>query len=173
MEIWKTIPGYSMYEASNNGQLRSLNYKRSGKTIILKPAVSNDGYLKTMLLSDVGKYRSKTVHHFIALAYLGWDGTLEINHIDGNKLNNTLVNLELVTRSENILHAYRNNLITASKGSINGNSKLTESDVLAIRLHAKLNSPYYGRRALAEKYGVSEGQIKDIIIRRRNIWPHV
>ena len=64
MEIiqWKTIKGFSNYEASNTGLIRSLDYKRSGKVQILKPAKSKDGYLKTMLKSDDSKYHSKPIH---------------------------------------------------------------------------------------------------------------
>lgn len=52
-------------------------------------------------------------------------------------------------------------------------AKLTEHDIKSIRDHAKKSGRYYGRKELADKYGVSEGQIKDIVTRRRNIWPHV
>ncbi len=69
MENWKAIPNFSTYEASDLGRLRSLNYKRSKTIRVLKPAKSKDGYMKTMLLDDNGKYSSWTVHKFVALAF--------------------------------------------------------------------------------------------------------
>ena len=169
MEIWKSIPNFSRYEASNKGNLRSLNYKNSKKTKILKPALSPDGYLKTMLQGDNKKYSSWTVHKFVLLAFLGErDVNLEINHIDGNKINNELSNLEYVTRSENIKHAYDNNLISPKVGSKNGKSKLKESEVIEIREHARNSGRYYGRKELAVKYGVSECTIKEVVTRRKN-----
>lgn len=174
MEQWKRIPNFSRYEASTKGRIRSTNYKNSGSTKVLKPADGGDGYLKTMLQNDNGKYKSWGIHKFIAFTYLGErpDG-LEINHIDGNKLNNSPSNLEYCTKSENLKHAYANNLIDPARGSKNGMAKLTEDDVRAIRKHAKESGRYYGRKKLASKYGVTEGQIKDIVTRRRNVWPHV
>ncbi len=174
MEKWKQIPNFSRYEASTKGRLRSTNYKNSGKTKVLKPADGGDGYLKTMLQNDDGKYCSWGVHKFVAFTYLGErpDG-LEINHKDGNKLNNSPSNLEYCTKSENLIHAYENDLLERKRGSKNGMAKLTENEVRSIRKHAKESGRYYGRKDLADKYGVSESQIKDIVNRRRNIWPHV
>ena len=174
MEKWKVIPMFSRYEASTHGRLRSTNYKNSGKTKVLKPADGGDGYLKTMLQRDDGKYCSWGVHKWIAMTFLGEKpNRLEINHKDGVKTNNAPENLEYCTRSENLLHAYENDLMEKKIGSKNGMSKLTEKEVKEIRDHAENSGRYYGRKALAEKYGVSEGQIKDIVNRRRNIWPHV
>ena len=174
MEIWKSIPNFSRYEASTLGRLRSLNYKNSGKTKVLRPADGGDGYLKTMLQNDSGKYRSWGVHKFVAFTFLGdRPEGMEINHIDGVKTNNAPSNLEYCSKSENLKHAYRKNLLIAKKGSLNGKAKLTEKEVAEIRAHAKKHAPRYGRKELAIKYGVSDGQIKDIVTRRRNIWPHV
>jgi len=169
MEIWKRIPNFSRYEASNLGNLRSLNYKNSGKIKLLKPAFSKDGYLKTMILNDNGKYCSWTVHLFVALTFLGEKKeSFEINHKDGNKANNSIDNLEYCTKSENLLHAFANGLIKPKVGSLNGMAKLTEKDVLEIREHAKNNGRYYGRKELALKYNVSECTIKEVVTRRKN-----
>lgn len=174
METWKQIPNFSRYEASTNGRLRSTNYKNSGKTKVLKPALSTDKYLKTMLLNDQGKYKSWAVHKWIALTFLGKKPEgMEVNHIDGFKTNNAPDNLEYCTRSENLKHAYENGLLDTKRGSKNGMAKLTEKQVISIRKHAKENGRYYGRKELADKHGVSEAQIKDIVNRRRDIWPHV
>ncbi|KKL13806.1 hypothetical protein LCGC14_2522080 [marine sediment metagenome] len=173
MEKWKPIPKFSRYEASTKGRLRSVNYKRSGKIIILKPALAN-GYLKTMLLRDDGKYKSWCVHTFVALTFLGIRPSgLQIDHLDGNKQNNRPDNLEYVTHSVNCLRSFKNGQQQPKRGSLNGHAKLTEKDVKEIREIANTGGRYYGRRKLAQKYGVCEAHIKDIVNRRRNVWYHV
>lgn len=172
-EKWKSIPGFSRYEASSFGRLRSINYKNSGKTKVLKPALS-DGYLKTMLQADNRSYKTWNVHKFIAITWLGKCAKgFVVNHKDGIKINCRPSNLEYVTISENVQHSYDNGLQKPALGSKNSQHKLTESDVIAIRAHADSSGRYYGRKALAAKYKVTEGHIKDIVTRRRNPWPHV
>lgn len=75
MEVWKTVPGYSRYEASNFGNIRSINYKRTGKKVILKPSFYS-GWGKTLLLNDDGVYKSILVHRIIALSFIGYSELL-------------------------------------------------------------------------------------------------
>lgn len=175
METWKTIPGFSRYQVSDAGQIRSLNYKNSGKVQILKPAPSPGGYLMTMLQTDNCDYKTVPVHRFVAFAFLGMrPAGKEINHKDGNKLNNHIENLEYVTHSQNTKHSFDMGLQIPLRGEEIGNHKLTEQQVREIRDHAKnFKGRYYGRAALAEKYGVSICHIKEIVTRRRNIWSMV
>ena len=176
MEIWKDIPNFSGYEASSCGRLRSKNYKRTSKKKILKPSLTG-GYLKTMLKSDSGKYKSWTVHKFITLAFFGPSDGFEVNHKDGCKTNNNIENLEYCTRSENIKHSYIFGLKKAQRGSTNGNSKLTKEKVIAIREEVRARKErlgkYYGRKEVAEKFGISESHVKDIMSRRRGLWNYV
>lgn len=169
----KAIPGYPRYLACERGYLYSSNYKNSGQTKRLKPAKDACGYLRTMLQRADGSYRTVKVHRVIALAFHGKSSGLQVNHIDGDKTNNRPSNLEYATHSENIQHAFDTGLIRPKRGSLNGMSKITEEEVRAIRQHAASNGRYYGRKMLAEKYGISEAHIKDIVSRRRDIWPHV
>jgi len=174
MEEWKQLENYSVYEVSNTGKIRSTNYKRSGKTIELKLSLNKNGYPQTMIKCDDGRYMSKPVHYFITLGWFGMrDDGNDVNHIDGNKQNNNITNLEYCTHQENCQHAVDSGLWKIKHGSTNGNSKLTESDVIAIRHHAANNGRYYGRKMLADKYGVSESHIKDIVTNRRDIWKYV
>jgi hypothetical protein len=149
-----------------------LNYKRTGNVKVLKPALSG-GYLKTVLQNDQGKYSSWTVHKFVCLAFFGERNGKEVNHKDGKKTNNNIHNLEYCTRSENVKHAYDNNLSKPMRGDLNGNSKLKPKDIKEIREVAKNGGRYYGRKTLAIKYGVSESHIKDVISKRRGVWSHV
>jgi len=171
-EAWKSIPFFSRYEASNLGRIRSLNYKNSGNTKILKPALS-DGYLKTVLLNDIGEYKSWTVHKWICLAFLGDRRGKEVNHKNGIKIDNNIRNLEYVTRSENVKHAYRTGLELPLRGEDNPFAKLTNENVKDIREIAKSRGRHYNRKELAKWFGVSEGHIKDIITRRRKAWSHI
>jgi len=156
------------------GEIRSLNYKRTGKTKVLKPAINKDGYCATMLQRDDKKYCSWKIHRWIALTFLGPrpDG-LQVNHKDGNKQNNAVENLEYITHSENVQHSFDTGLQKPKRGTMNGQAKITENDVREIRAYAKENGPYYGRDELAQKYGISSAHVKDIVNRRRDIWPHV
>lgn len=174
-EIWKSIPKFSRYEASNTGKLRSLNYKNSGRVVELRPALDK-GYYKTMLVDDIGKNKTGRVHKFVMLAFHGEapEGT-EINHIDGNKENNSLSNLEFVTHKYNVQHSYDNGLQKPQFGSDNGNSKYDEDFVRQIKTEIESlkdsRGRCIGRNDLADKYGVKLSFIKDLIQGR--CWNHI
>src|SRR5690554_6953141 len=169
----KKIPNFSGYMACENGHIYSMNYKRTGQMRRLKPASDPGGYLRTMLKRDDGKYVTVKVHQVILWAFVGkMEDGMTVNHIDGNKKNNSLQNLEYCTRSENMIHAFKTGLMKPKRGTRNGMAKLTTEDVIEIKRHIKNhNGRYYGRKELAEKYGVTVAAIKDISIGRT--WNHV
>ena len=113
-EIWKDIPNLKGYQASNLGNIRSLNYDRTNKIRNLSKFKSKCGYLRVKITID-GIGKSYSVHRLVAATFLG-ESKLEINHIDGNKENNNVNNLENCTRSENMLHAYKNGFKVAPSG---------------------------------------------------------
>jgi hypothetical protein len=108
METYKTIPSLNVYEASNLGNIR-----RIGSIEPLKPCINN-GY-KSLGLWVNGKQYRRYVHRLIAETFLGDCINLAINHIDGDKSNNSVDNLEIVTASENMIHAYSNGLRFVTK----------------------------------------------------------
>lgn len=113
-----------------------------------------------------GAQKTVCVHILVARAFVDNPRLLkEVNHKDGNKLNNSADNLEWVTRSENILHAISTGLQRIPIGESHGNSKLTESAVMDIR-----NSKDVAR-VMAEKYGVHLSLVH--LVRQRKIWRHV
>lgn len=171
----KDIKNFSRYCCDESGNLYSKNYKKTKKLKILKPAKSPDGYLKTMLLGDDGKYHTITVHSMIAATYIGERPKgYEINHKNGIKTDNSVINLEYCTRSENCKHSFDMGLQKPKRGMLNGMSKLTDKDVKEIREFVRnFKGRYYGRKELANKYGISEAHIKDIVNKRRNVWGHI
>ena len=100
METWKTIEGFENYEVSTWGNIR-------GKYGVLKPYKNKKGYLKVGLYKD-GKNNKKRVNRLVAQAFIPNPHCLpQVNHKDGNKLNNSYTNLEWVTNEENCYHAKR------------------------------------------------------------------
>ena len=116
MEIWKDIKGYEgLYQVSNLGNVKSLNYRNKGESRLLKLGILPIGY-PVVVLSKNGKHATKYVHRLVADAFIpNHDNKPLINHIDGCKTNNAVVNLEWVTARENVTHAHINGLADVSK----------------------------------------------------------
>lgn len=109
-EIWKVVQDYPNYEVSNLGRVRN---KKTGK--ILSPGLGGAGYFTIALYKD-GKATTKNVHELVAAAFLGKKTKgMTVNHKDGDKTNNILSNLEIVSYAENLRHAYEHNLNTHPK----------------------------------------------------------
>jgi hypothetical protein len=94
IEEWRVIGGFDNYSVSNLGRVRN---NRTGG--ILKPILSGDGYLFVNLCKN-GAHTEK-VHQLVASAFLGDSNGLEVNHIDRNRHNNNIHNLEYTTHSAN------------------------------------------------------------------------
>lgn len=103
-EIYKDIDGYAgFYKISNLGNVKSLK----GKTErFLKQYKDKNGYLHVSL-SKNGHLKTFQVHRLVCLHFIENNTKLVVNHKDGNKSNNILENLELVTPQENIIHSFR------------------------------------------------------------------
>ena len=162
---WKDIPNYiGLYSVSNLGEVKSLRFNR-----LLKPSPHNGtGYLRVSLTKE-GVTKVFYVHRLVAEAFLPYENRLEVNHIDGDKNNNRLSNLEWVTHHENVLHSHRNGLNKPNqvRGSRVGSAKLNESQVMEI----KKTKNMYTYKELAKKYGVSTSTIYGIVTNRW--WKHV
>lgn len=96
-EVWKDIPGYLGYQVSNYGRVRSPRQ-------VLKPREHTHGYHRVSLSLN-GKETDHYVHRLVADAFIPKvKGKTEVNHIDGDKANNCVENLEWADRSVNELH---------------------------------------------------------------------
>lgn len=102
-ETYKTIEGYPNYEISNLGNVKSKNYKRSGKEQILKPTDKhNGGYTQVQLFNENGS-KKFSVHRLVAEAFLpNPNGYTDVNHKDENPSNNRVSNLEWCSHLYNL-----------------------------------------------------------------------
>lgn len=117
-EIWKDIKDYEgLYQVSNLGRVKSLNYKRTGKEEILKAYDNGDGYLFVQLSKD-GKVKNCRINRLVAQAFLpNPDSLPEVNHKDENPKNNRVENLEWCTRQYNVDYSLSKAVIGIDKVS--------------------------------------------------------
>ena len=125
LEKWIDIPNYEgLYKISNFGKVKSLEKSRmNGKNLKilriypeknLKTRISNTGY-ELVTLSKNGKLKTFSVHRLIALSFLTNIDKKVVNHIDSNKLNNNLLNLEIISNLENNCHFSKTKKYKTSK----------------------------------------------------------
>lgn len=121
MEIWQEIEGYEgYYSVSSMGRMKSLSRPepaklgvvRTRKETIMRCAVGKRGYLVVSLRRPGEKQVKRPVHRLVAIAFVRNEfGLNEINHIDGDKLNNRCDNLEWCTHAHNMAHGWDNGLM--------------------------------------------------------------
>lgn len=158
----KSIKGYEgLYSITEDGKVWS--HKRN---IYLKSYIGSTGYLGVTLCKN-GKLKPKRIHRLVAKAYIpNSENKKEVNHGDGNKLNNHRNNLGWMTPKENMKHAIENGL--TNRGKRHGNIKLTEKQVIDIReKYSKGNVFQY---ELANEYNVSQTHVGNIIRYKRWEW---
>lgn len=159
-EIWKET-SVSGYYISNFGRIKGRTNR------ILKPQVNkSNGYLQISVRLSGRNSKSKCLklHREVASAFIANPNNLpQVNHIDGNKSNNHVDNLEWCTNQENTIHAWNNGLIKAVKGSNNVQSKISEEDVKYIRTHFISGDSEFGYRALARKFNMSHKAIMKLV----------
>jgi len=171
MEIWKFIPNTNnCYSVSNYGNIRSnQRYGKNNYSIrekILQPGKNNKGYLKVDLIVNDIRY-SKLVHRLVAESFLdNYSEKLQVNHIDGNKLNNAVTNLEMVTCSENYKHAYKLGLMKVTDNKRKGWQKTALHNILTqgqpiykYSLSNEYLESFLSKNAVVKKYGYSSATL--------------
>lgn len=163
---WKPLAGYEgIYEISNTGEVKALartafngvamaNFKEK----LLKPVLLNIGYYEVTLYKDKNPTRAY-VHRLVAQSFIPERaGATTVNHIDGNRLNNKVDNLEWVIQAENIRHA-----VSLGRMSARHNPKMVKKisgeQVDQIKVMLKQG---YKQKIIAEKFGVSIPTISSI-----------
>ena len=117
-EEWKPIEGYEgLYEVSNMGRVKSLNYRKTGKEKIMKGGDDGHGYLSVNLWKD-GKANKGKIHRLVAQAFLENPQNLpEVNHKNEDKTDNRVENLEWCTKQYNIEYSQAKAVIGINKVS--------------------------------------------------------
>lgn len=165
VEVWKDIPGYEgRYQASNLGNILSLHYKGTNTPHLLKQSFSHDGYPRVNLCN--GSYKSVKkyfVHLLIARTFIpNPENKPQINHIDGNKKNNCVDNLEWVTCKENIFHAINTGLRKIENHKyLNGDEHYASVPVLQYDLCGNFIKQWGCQSSAARYYNTSAGSINN------------
>jgi len=111
VEIWKDVVGYEkLYQVSNLGNVKSLNYNKKKIIQDLKQSVNNKGYLFVFLCNKT-KPKRFYAHQLVAISFLNHipKKGIVVDHIDGNPLNNNLNNLQIITHRENVSKSLKHN----------------------------------------------------------------
>lgn len=173
-EVWLDIEGYEgYYQISNKGRVRSLDRvvpcsrttSRKLRGRLLKLCPDSSGYIIIVLQKD-GEKKSVKVHRLVATHFLDRiPGKDIINHIDCDKTNNCVSNLEWCTPKENTGHMHRLGRNYSSFGEENPACKLTDNDVERIRELSKT----YTQRYIAQLYNVSNQHISRIVNNKQRV----
>jgi len=162
------IIGFEKYSISTRGRVKNI---KTGKILVW--FLAGDGYPTVGLYNKDGVCKLRPIHRLLALQFIPKiRGKRHVNHKDGNKLNFKLSNLEWCNESENVRHAYANNLIgnlNTRRGKDNHLSILSEEEVAAIKKEYRIGE--IGQRPLAKKFGMSRGAIRSILKNRS--WRHI
>lgn len=156
-EVWVPIPNWPNYIASSFGRIKG--------TKLLKQRFRKSGY-REVKLSKNGETKTKLVHQLILASFVSESNGKHVNHIDGNKANNHISNLEWVTEAENKKHAAALGLMQHSENR--HNAKLKNFEVIKIR---ELALSGVSHAKLAKKFGVCQPSITNIV--NRKSWIHV
>lgn len=152
------ISNYGRVKNAKTGYIRKLSLDRE------------NGYqLVCLSLGSRGSQCYVKIHRAVAQTFIPNPNNLpQVNHIDGDKENNYVNNLEWVTSQENIIHAYKNGLNQTGEKSVS--SKLTHGDIEYIRSNHIPKDKEFGSAALAKKYGVHPSTISKIVHNKNWKW---
>lgn len=155
MEEWRDVPGYEgLYQVSNLGYVKSLNWKRTGKEQLLALVPCHKRYYSVSLTKD-GKRKHYFIHRLVWEAFNGpiLEG-MQINHINEDITDNRLENLSLVTPSENVNWGTRNKRV----GEKMTNGK-TSKWVIKLSINNEILHFYPSTAQAERETGIKQGNI--------------
>ena len=136
----------------------------------LIPATIANGYQKVLIYYKPGKRKQVSIHRLVACAFIPNPNNLpQVNHIDGNKKNNNIDNLEWVTSSENVKHAFDTGLKHAAKGQYCSFAKTTDDNIR--RVCEELVKNELTPPQIAKKYNIYRKTVLLILYRKQ--WTHI
>lgn len=134
-EEWRPID-MAKFRTSVQYYVSTYGRVKNDKGHIMKPMMINSGYLIYMLAAGHHTIKNYTAHRLVMLVFNYIEGceNLDVNHIDGNKLNNHISNLEWCTRTENMLHAYKTGLCGYGDNSANNKIDSEQAEKICMLL---------------------------------------
>ena len=173
-ECWRPIVGAEgYYSISSLGRVRSepLSRPTPGRQRgrLLSRCLDTKGYPIVRICLPEGPSKTRKVHRLVAEVFLGPAEDRQVNHINGDKTDNRVENLEYVTCKENIRHCWETGLhgVEHLRGESNSQARLKEHDVRLIRtMH-----PYWSLGRLARTFDVSKQAIAAVV--KRQTWKHI
>ncbi len=155
------------YRIHKNGTVSTVNFNNTQKTNIRKTSVNQHGYAY-VAIHWKGEVHNALIHRLVALAFIPKiKGKPYVNHIDGNKLNNAVENLEWVTSKENIDHACRTGLIKVGEQS----TLAKHSEKLIRQICNEFVKNELSIAEITRKYDVSYNLVYDL--KRCKTWHHI
>jgi hypothetical protein len=165
-EEWRDVPNFEGYQVSSLGKIRGIDRLKQGRSGLrltrgqeLKQVPNKKGYPEVRLRKN-GTH-TRLVHKLVSSAFLvKSEGCTQINHINGVKTDNSVINLEWVTQSENQKHAYKLGLQPSRAGESNNKATITDKDVTKLKLLYNLGRT---TKEVSELIGVNLSIIRQII----------
>lgn len=168
-ELWRKIPGFSGYEVSSFGRVRSLrcggrfgDNLRRGRPRLLVGITSHDGYQRVGIRNDSGRRRMIYVHQLVLFAFVGPrpDGC-EASHINGDKQDNRPENLCWETKSDNNSRKGTHGTQPRYMGSANPAAKLTNAQ--RIEIARRYRAGGISQRELGKQFDIAQSSVGDIV----------
>jgi len=165
MKDFVDIKGFEgMYQINMSGEIMGLRGRYGRAPAILKAKLGRNGYYSVSLCQKEGKRITVSIHRLLAIAFIpNPENKPQVNHIDGDKLNNKLSNLEWVSHKENLVHA-------SNMGLLKGNRThriLYQTDLILIREEYAIGGIL--QKELAKKWGISNAYMNMILHNKRRI----
>lgn len=158
-ELYLELSFFKGYKISNLGNLRNKRNK------LIAGSIDSDGYRRFSLYVN-GKMKYVPCHRLVAIQFIAnYDNKPQVNHKDGNKLNNSISNLEWVTSKENVLHSYKTGLKKPSKANLGnfGINSTRHKDCIQISKDGFIIEQYDSIMDAKRKTGISNVSISRVI----------